>query len=224
MPGLSFAVSLHPNAAGWCESLYFSARFHGGGRARARAGLQECGLTPAELMSAGGHSSVSVGRPKETDPGAQEGFFSPTRTFTDRLEAALGRKNRLAPSHSLLPGAATWVWGPGRPLLPSPGLRLSGVELVLFFPARPVSACVGAVGRPFPFLLGPCREPFLFLSASSASLFQFSFCTGLPALLMAAQAHAWLGGRAMETSSPACWRQASFKPPFCLLFLSFSPN
>lgn len=159
VPGLSFAVSLHPNAAGWCESLYFSARFLGGGRARARAGLQEHGLTPAELMSAWGHSSVSVGRPKETDPGAQEGFFPPTRTFTSRLEAALGRKNRLAPSHSLLPGAATWVWGPWRPLLPSPGLRLSGVELVLFFPARPVS--VRSAG-PSLFCLGPAESLFCF--------------------------------------------------------------
>lgn len=55
-------------------------------------------------------------------------------------------------------------------------LTLSGLELILFFPAK--AGLVWLMGPSFPFLLGPCKERVVgfFLSlASSASLFQLFF-------------------------------------------------
>lgn len=55
-------------------------------------------------------------------------------------------------------------------------LTLSGVELILFFPAK--AGLVWLMGPSFPFLLGPCKERVVcFFSSlvSSASLFQLCF-------------------------------------------------
>lgn len=181
VPGLPFAVSLHPKSADWCEFCNFQPlSFWGPWWWTSKGTCWAPGLQPhASRADACTETQLHERRPAEGNVSRCSGrIIFPHQDVYSQTGGCPWQKEQACPVPQLAPWGCHVGLGAGATPAPQPGAEAFRGGAGFVFPGE---ACVGAVGGPFPFLLGPCREPFLFLSASSASLFQFSFCTGLPA-------------------------------------------